>query len=284
MLPHARRAAGQGRRVRHGRIATVSPPLTYVYCVVRAARAPAVRGIPAGMPGGGEVRTLAAGAATWLVVSSVPAREYGETALQRGLRNIDWVGRRALAHEAVVEHFLGARAVLPMQLFALFTSDERAVSHFTADRRRLNRILDRIERQHEWGVRVTWNESAAREKVEKAHRTSGTGKAGRTGGAGKAYLARKRDLLAVNRAQATAARADANRLYRVLAHAASQARRREEMEKAAPGSRLLLDAAFLVPARRGAAFRAAVRRGARRLAGTGMDVQLSGPWPPYNFI
>jgi hypothetical protein len=249
-----------------------------VYCLIRATRAPAVSGVPSRMPGGGDVRVLAAGPGIWLVVSSVPAREYGEAALQRGLQNLDWVSRRAMAHEAVVEHFLRARAVLPMQLFALFTSDERAVAHVADDRRRLVRILERIERQHEWGVRVTWNETTARKRIEKAHRASGAG------GTGKAYLSRKRDLLAVNRVQAAAARADADRLYRVLARAATQARRRAEMEKAAPGSRLLLDAAFLVPTRRGAAFRAAVRRGARRLAGSGVDVSLTGPWPPYNFI
>ena len=59
----------------------------------------------------------------------MPARDYGEAALARGLQNLDWVGRRAMAHEAVVEHFLPAPAVLPMQLFTLFTSDERALEH-----------------------------------------------------------------------------------------------------------------------------------------------------------
>src|SRR5687768_17025293 len=153
------------------------------------------------MPGGGEVRAIAAGERSWLIVSSVPAREYGEAALQRGLQRIDWVGRRAMAHESVVEHFLGAQALLPMQLFALFTSDERALAHVAGDRRRIARILDRIERQHEWGLRLTWDEQAARNKVEKVHRKTTSG---------SAYLARKRDLLDVNRAQLVAARSEAS--------------------------------------------------------------------------
>jgi hypothetical protein len=200
------------------------------------------------------------------------------------------VGRRAMEHEAVVEHFLAAPAVLPMQLFTLFNSDERAIAHVTRDRRRIGRILDRVERQVEWGLRLTWDETwrstrsrmrltwdekTARQKVERAHDTPASG---------AAFLARKRDLLDVNRVQLTEARAEADRLYRSMSRAATDARRRTATEQAAPGSRLLLDAAFLVPARKGGAFRAELRRNTKALGGSGLVVSLTGPWPPYNFI
>ena len=60
--------------------------------------------------------------------------------------------------------------------------------------------------------------------------------------------------------------------------------RRAALRKAAPGSRLLLDAAYLVPAKRAASFRSALRHGARTLDAAGIVVSLTGPWPPYNFI
>ena len=53
---------------------------------------------------------------------------------------------------------------------------------------------------------------------------------------------------------------------------------------AEPGLRLLLDAAFLVPVTRVAAFRESVRRQAERLAPQGYRVVLTGPWPAYNFV
>jgi hypothetical protein len=264
----------------------VSRALTYVYCLVKSPGKPSLRGIPASMPGGGDVRVIEVpGQDLWLIVSSVPERDYGEAALQRGLENIDWVARRAIAHEAVVEHFLSAPAVLPMQLFALFTSDDRAVDHVVSDRRRLAPILSRIERRHEWGVRLTWDEGVARKAVEEKHQAGRGGKAGRAGGvSGASYLARKRDLLDVNRVQLKNARSAADRLFKTMAREASDARRRTETEQAAPGSRLLLDAAFLVPSKQAAAFRAALRRNAKALQASGLQVSLTGPWPPYNFI
>jgi hypothetical protein len=254
--------------------------LTYVYCLVRAARRPVLRGRIAGMPGGGAVRVLAVEKDIWLIVSTVPASAYGEAAIERGLQNLEWVGRQALAHEAVIERFLSAQAVLPMQLFTMFTADERAIEYITGDRARIMKILTRVARKVEWGVRLTWDERGARDAVERTHASS----RGRAGASGVNYLARKRDLLDVSRTQLTVARAEADRLYRALTRAAAAAVRRTATEKAAPGSRLLLDAAFLVPARGGAAFRAALKKHSRALARSGLAVSLTGPWPPYNFI
>ena len=261
--------------------------LTYVYCLVRSVRRPALRAMPAPMPGGDRVRLIDAGDGLWIVVSSVPAAEYDEAALATGLQNLEWVGRRAVAHEGVVERFLPAPAVLPMQLFTLFTSDERAAEHVQRDRRRIDRILSRIERQLEWGLRLTFDEKAVREAVESEHRKRprrASKSGGFDGASGSSYLARKRDLLDVNRVQLSAARGEADRLYRALAREATEARRRTATEQAAPGSRLLLDAAFLVPARRSAAFRSALRKNARAVGASGLVVSLTGPWPPYNFI
>ena len=135
----------------------MNDPLTYVYCLVRSPRRPLLKNLPPAMPGANEIRALHAGHGLWIIASHVPVRDYNESALSNGLQHLDWVGPRAIAHEAVVEHFLGAPSVLPMQLFTLFTSDERALAHVARDRSRLDRVLTRIERQLEWGLRLTFD-------------------------------------------------------------------------------------------------------------------------------
>lgn len=244
---------------------------------------PIVSDAPTAMSGGRPVRALAAGGGVWLIVSDVPAAQYDEAALATGLQNLDWVGRRAVAHEAVVERFLAASAVLPMQLFTLFTSDERALEHIADQRRRVDRILARVERQQEWGLRLSFDERGARQAVENAHRSRRSGRAA-GGESGAAYLSRKRDLLDVTRGQLAAATGAANRLYRAMSGEATEASRRRATEQATPGSRLLLDAAFLVPKGKANAFRNALRQHARKLTGSGLVVSLTGPWPPYNFV
>jgi hypothetical protein len=259
----------------------VTPALTYVYCLVRRASRPSLHDLPPGIPGSKEVRALGAGRGLWVIVTSVRRADYDEASLARGLQDLEWVGARAMAHESIVEQFLTAPAVLPMQLFALFTSDDRALEHVAQDRARIDRILTRIERHLEWGLRLSFDEKAARQAVEE----KAIGRNRGNGPTGAGYLARKRDLLDVTRVQFTAAKAEADRLYRAMSREASEARRRTATEQAAtPGSRLLLDAAFLVPVRRAAPFRSALRRYARKLDAAGIVVSLTGPWPPYNFI
>ena len=237
------------------------------------------------MPRGGEIRVLGAGDGLWVIASHVPARGYDESALSAGLQRLDWVGPRAMAHEAVVEHFLGAPSVLPMQLFTLFTSDERAIAHVVSDRRRLDRVLARIERQLEWGLRLTFDDSASKTtEFDAKGLRSGRRRRVEATESGAAYLSRKRDLIDVSRRRLVQARTAADRLYKAMAREATAASRRTATEDAAPGSKLLVDAAFLVPVRRTQSFRAALRKQAKSLDASGLVISLTGPWPPYNFI
>ena len=261
----------------------MSSTLSYVFSLVRSARRPTLRGLSEGMPGGGDLRAIEVGDGLWAIVESVPEDQYGERALASGLQNLDWVGPRAIVHECVIESFLSATALLPMQLFTLFTSDDRVVQHVRSDRARIARILKRIEKKVEWGLRLTWDEKAAREKVERKHASRPRG-ADLSGPRGADYLARKRDVLDVSRKGFVEARAAADRVYKAMGRQAAASQRRTGMERAAPGSRLLLDAAFLVPAARSTAFRSAIRQHARELRTAGVAVTLTGPWPAYNFI
>ena len=251
----------------------MSATLSYVFCLVRSARRPTLRGITDGMPGGGGLRAIEVGGGLWAIVQSVPGAEYGEAALARDLQNLDWVGPRAIAHERVIESFLSAAALLPMQLFTLFTSDDRVVDHVRSDRARIGRILKRIEKKVEWGVRLTWNERAALEKA-----------ASKTVRTGTEFLTRKRDVLDVSRKRLAEARTAANRIYKAIDRQAAASQRRTSLERAAPGSRLLLDAAFLVPVAKSGAFKTAVREQTRALRATGIETSVTGPWPAYNFI
>ena len=232
-----------------------------------------MRRISEGMPGGHDLRAIEVGERLWAIVQSVPEADYRETALTQGLQNLDWVGPRAIAHERVIEAFLSARALLPMPLFTLFTSDDRAVQHVQSDGTRIRRLLKRVEGKVEWGLRLTFDEKAARRKMSSRPVMSGT-----------EFLARKRDVLGINRTRLKDARGAADRVYKSISRLVTAAQRRTSLERVAPGSRLLLDAAFLVPAGKSGAFRSAVRQQTRDLRAMGTAVSLTGPWPPYNFI
>lgn len=264
---------------------------TYVYCVVQSDTAPDLAGAPAGLPETSPPRALPLAAGLWLVAAGAPLPEYSGEAIDSHLADLDWVGERALAHEQVVEHFAAAYPVLPMKLFTLFASEERAAARLRERQEEIGRVLARIAGRVEWGVRVFFQEAKARQVVSAGAEAAKEGPAA----SGKSFLLRKKAEQEGARTLTRRARAEADHAYEELARHAVAARRHEAGAGSAGGdgaasARLLLDAAFLIPkgngdkGEGGEGFEDAVQRWADHLAGHGCELTLTGPWPPYNFI
>jgi hypothetical protein len=249
---------------------------TCVYCLVANRTRPRLRRSLKGLPYGGPLRLLDVDAGLWLAVSDVPLSRYKEEALKKGLADLDWVSRAAVAHEAAVESFRSADAVLPMKLFTFFATDERARAHILESRASLNRLIARVTRMDEWGVRVAVRRSTA----ERSRSRSAVA----TTASGSSYLLGKkaqRDRVVHGAQRARAVAAD---LFDELAAHAAEARRRPATELPADGGPLVLDAALLVPRSGSAKLKTAAARQARALSSEGYAVSLTGPWPPYSFM
>jgi Gas vesicle synthesis protein GvpL/GvpF len=245
----------------------------YLYCVVRAARSPALSRAPRGLPDATrpEAHRLASG--LWLITADVPLDRYGPAHLEPRLRDLAWVSEVALTHEAVVEYFARATAtvVVPMKLFTMFSSMEKAAADVAAGRTAIERAMRRIAGCEEWGVRIIRRPGSA-VPAGAARPASGV-----------AFLAAKkaaRDVaVSVRAASLAAADAAFGRLSR-LAKDAHRRPRREEPGSTPP----ILEAAFLVTTRTRARFKTEAKRQAALCARAGADLILTGPWPAYNFI
>jgi len=234
--------------------------------------------MPAGPPGLGHHRVVDAGRDLWLVVADAPLSKYGEEPIRRGLHDMKWLSRCAVGHEAVIEHCLRARAVVPMKLFTIFENDFRAATEIQRQRAGIEASMKRVAGRREWGVRIR-----AVPAAERAPRGRRVAVAGR-GATGSSYLAAKKQVRDQTREIAARAQTRVNRAYSTLAALAADARRHPPVMGAEHGTRLLLDAAFLVAIAGTARFRAATRLAARSLNRDGYGIEVTGPWPPYNFI
>ncbi len=259
----------------------MTPTATYVYCLVAGARQPRAARADRRLPGSGPIRFIeqgktSGGLKTWLVVSDVPLERYGESAINQRLSDLDWVSRLAVAHEAVVETFIGAPALVPMKLFTIFVNDERASAHIGAHRQRIDAAVKRVRGCVELGVRVTLDRARASLLVTRSSRAGDA--------TGAAYLAGKKAQRDRAAELASHARDVVGDLYEDLESRAKDAVRRAASELPVKGGPLLLDAAFLVQRTRAGRFRAAVDRHAKALEPNGYRVIATGPWPPYTFV
>ncbi len=255
----------------HPDLALMEPAATYVYCVAHRPTSVTLRGVDAGMPGGSAPRAIAFAPRLWLITSQVPLSIYGPGSIDRRLSDLDWVAAAALAHDAVVERAGRLRGVtiVPMKLFTMFSTPEKAVDSMRARKAEITGIVKRVRGCSEWGVRVV----RARPEVDTraAKVDSGT-----------AFLQAKKQARDRVREDGRRAAAAVATVYQHLEGAAKQARRRSPPDGATAPP--LLDAAFLVADSASAKFKTLVKKAGRECRAAGAELTLTGPWPPYNFV
>jgi Gas vesicle synthesis protein GvpL/GvpF len=232
--------------------------------------------MPSGLPAATAPEPLQVTNSLWAIAADVPLDQYGPESLPDRLRDMTWVADIAVAHEAVVERVASAKgaAVVPMKLFTMFSSRDRALADLKARGKEIASIVRRIRGCAEWGVRIT-------RRLAKGGRSASPGRRA-VPASGTAFLVAKKRARDEAQASALQAVKAADSAFLNLSKLARASHRREAPEGATTPP--LVDAAFLVPTSAQARFRAAVRRHASRCRKAGADVILTGPWPAYNFV
>jgi hypothetical protein len=245
---------------------------TYLYCVVGRTRAPRTTGAPEGLPHARTPRAVQAAPAIWLIVADVPLSSYGPDRLEQTLKNLDRVATLAVAHEAMVEHFarLSGVTVLPMKMFTMFSTVDRAIAEMRARQKDLQAALKRVAGCEEWGVRVTARPRQL-PRAPSSRPQSGT-----------AFLTARKQARDSVRISAHTAREAAAAAFTELSRLARESRQRDETPAGATPP--LLDAAFLIEVRERAKFRSAAKRLASACSAAGTEMTFTGPWPAYNFV
>ncbi len=249
---------------------------TYVYCAVQASRRPSLdRALPA-VPDAATPLAVPVSPRLFLVVSGVPLDVYGPGALEPRLRDLDWLASVAIAHERLVEHLArrGSQTVIPMKLFTMFSSIESAAADMRRRRAALAAIVRRIAGCDEWGIRITHAADVRGSTATPVDRAIGSG---------TAFLTARKAARDAVRAKRAESRAAADAAFIALRRVSRDARR-GDLEREPAANPPILDAAFLVPRERRAAFKSEVRRHAARCADAGAPLVLTGPWPAYNFV
>jgi hypothetical protein len=252
----------------------------YVYGVVDAgASAPAEGGVEA------DVTVVPEGPLAALV-SRVPLTVYGEEPVRARLEDPVWLEEKARAHEAVLEGALRAGPVVPFRFLTLYRDEDELRAFLAARGAELRDVLERVRGKVELGVKVFADRarlaSGLAQEIDAVRELDA---AIESAAPGKAYLLRRqREELAKEHAASVlrdCARASHTRLSAAAEAAVSNPPQPRELS--GREEQMLLNGAYLVPAGDDgvAAVAAELEDEYRHL---GVTFELTGPWPPYNFV
>ena len=252
----------------------------YVYAITHSAWGappPDLRGVE-GKPGLQTVRHDDLQA----IVCDVSLAEFGPGAIDERLKDLAWVEEKVRAHDLAVKALSAVGTVIPCRFCTILPTPDDAAAALRRHRDLIVRTLDAIDGRTEWGVKLMADtRAAALVQVESPIEPE----ARPDPGAGRAYLAQKKgqgrrrdDVL---RAAAAAAEVVHRDLFALASDAAVLPTR--DRGGSARGWHLALNAAYLVPNADTGAFQARVDALAQRYRPQGLRIDLTGPWPPYNF-
>jgi hypothetical protein len=242
---------------------------TYVYCLVKSPKTLSTRGVPAAIPGAGAPRLLAIDRNVWAVVSDAPLERFTGDQLQQEMQDVEAISRHAVAHAAVIEFFFRRAQVIPLKLFTLFSSDDKAIAHVGGQLPVLKKMFAALRGLEEWGVRIIAGEVEA--------------ETARTLDSGRDYLQVKKRLHAATVAPPRVTTRAVDSALRSMGRFALKSRK-EALPAPGRGRPYAAGASFLVAAKRRDAWKKQAARIASALASQGHRLEMSGPWPPYHFV
>jgi hypothetical protein len=242
----------------------------YVFCFVRAEASEAAvgRGLAEEAPLEARVHgELAA------ICCEVPLQEWTGAEGEAHLKDLGWLGPRALRHEEVVEQMMRASPVLPLRFGCLFSSAERLEELLRHEHARIATFIDKAAHEEEWSLQGALDLAACEEAMLAADPRV----AKLPASAGARYLMEQK----LRKDAARAARVWVKEAEATLARALEGfVLARRELRSKEPGA---FHWALLVP--RGAEAELARRLEplAEPMSAHGLRLSARGPWPAYNF-
>lgn len=253
----------------------------YVYGIVPATLDPT--SAPEGLD---DTRvSLEASAGVAALVSSVDGVVYEAESLERNTGDVEWMSRRAIAHDRVLTWASERGAVVPMPMFSLFSGAGAVRTMLRERSAQLGDTLRRVARGREYALRVYRVDDELMDAM-----TAMSPKLAEL--ASSAAAARPGQRYLLERKLETEKREDMRSATREIVDSimsSLSARSVDATKTAIPrtdGSTrgtMVLNAAFLVAPDRLTGFQQALTSVVERHGTHGFRFDFTGPWPPYHF-
>jgi len=258
----------------------------YVYCIAESAAAAQlpVDSLPAAIEDNSKlewisINTLAA------LTSQVPRATYSEENLAEHLTDATWTAIRAMRHETVAEYVAKRATVIPLRFGTIYLERSGVEQMLTDRSRELESIIEQLRGREEWGVNVYCDRAVLlssitsvspvlRDLVQRAEQAP----------PGQSYLMQKKiEALKVDEAR-TAVNRIVDQIEARLKEQSDDARRLRILKvETTEHGELKAKFAFLVKRAGFEEFRNAAEQLAQEHQEAGVRLELTGPWPVYNF-
>jgi hypothetical protein len=219
------------------------------------------------------------------VYSVVELDEFVEDSADNRTGDPAWIIPWACQHQQVIAEVMKSSPVLPLRFGVIFSSLQVLAELMAEKAREISRFLDEVSDKEEWSVKVFMDKNRAPEQLLSTD-AGLLGQSELTGAPpGTRYLQEKRLRAEAQKLSRRCCRTAVDEIAKQLGKFAVQARRlkAQPRELSARNEEMVLNYALLLYRRRTAELREQVEVMCSQYTHMGLAIELTGPWPPYNF-
>ena len=220
------------------------------------------------------------------ICSPVPLTEFSQAALEENLKKTDWVRACVIAHQVTLAALLASYTIIPLKFCTVYLNRERVMQTLIDHGADFEATLNLLRGATEWGVKVYCNlPTYARQVEASSDALAAQRDAVERSRPGTAYFLRKKLEQAALR---EAERIVTTQVQDIHTQLAAQSRRTklnkaQTAQEHGHSDEMFLNAAYLVENANSEEFQRTFDGLVNTLDKAGFTIDLTGPWPPYNF-
>jgi len=213
--------------------------------------------------------------------------EFSESNLPQNLQNQEWIIEKATQHQQVLDEVAKISAVIPLAFGSIFKTMEALKAKVVEDHSRFAKLLKLIRGKEEWGLKLYYNQKTLKESLSKNHPSVSTIAQGlSSASAGKAFLLKKEleeKLKIVSKDTINSARKS---LYDTLSKQFEHLKLLENSSTELDENKdtNVLNLATLATEAQSMSLHSILEQFNGSQKQFGIYVQMTGPWPAYNFV
>ncbi len=253
--------------------------VVYLYCVTHAAAhdLSAVAGVQDGVPVCLEsLNSLTA------VYSRVPLEMFTGRSAEQNMKNIEWIGPRAIRHEKVIERVMQEGPVYPVRFATLFSSMDALWKTLMSNAGRISDFLDQTGHKHEFSVKGFLDNKKIKAFLAKTE-FKDQKKRLDTLSPGKKYIAEQQFKKQLDLGIKKWVRKTCEEFVSHLAEKNNRVSARKLVAEKDNELEMVFNLAFLIHRENRDSFLQTVSEATESFLPMGLTLHVSGPWPPYSF-
>ena len=220
------------------------------------------------------------------IVSKVSLEEFGQEPLEANLNDLPWLEAHVRAHHSVLESVVAQQVIIPLKFCTIYRSEDGLREMLAQHHDAFLATLAALQGKKEWGVKVYVQRETLAREIEQSDRICKL----------KGEMAQKPDGVAyflkrkleetisaeMERYSDECAQASHDRL---AGHAESSVINPLHSKEISGGAdSMILNGAYLVAEEHLADFQSELAKLQEEFGYMGFGLEMTGPWPPYNFV